>query len=138
MSNAIYAFRLTPGTDLRQGLEAYLARHNIQAAVLLTCVGSLRQAALRLASAKSESFLNGPLEIVSATGTLSANGCHIHFSVADAKGVVTGGHMLSGNLIFTTAEIVIVELDGIVFSRETDSATGYAELVVTRQNDGQS
>lgn len=132
-----HAFRLNPGADLRQSLEAYLVRHDIQAAVLLTCVGSLSQAALRLASAQAETFLNGPLEIVSATGTLSVNGCHIHFSVADEKGVVTGGHMLPGNLVLTTAEIVMVELQDTSFTRKMDSATGYNELVVAKERGGE-
>ena len=37
-----------------------------------------------------------------------------------------------GNMkVFTTAEIVIGQLPGVVFKREMDSSTGYKELEVT-------
>ncbi len=55
---------------------------------------------------------------------------HLHLSIADTKGVVVGGHVLDGNLIYTTAEIVIGEADTLQFEREPDPASGWDELVV--------
>ena len=57
-------------------------------------------------------------------------GCHLHISVSDPYGVTMGGHLLKGCLVRTTAEIVVLPLEGVRFARELDPATGYKELVV--------
>jgi predicted DNA-binding protein with PD1-like motif len=74
---------------------------------------------------------DGPLEIVSLTGTLGADGLHVHISLAAADGVCIGGHLVQGCIVNTTAELVIGELPDVAFHRLADPATGYAELVVT-------
>jgi predicted DNA-binding protein with PD1-like motif len=126
----LHALRLRPGADLREGLEDYLNRKGIEAAALVSCVGSLRVASLRLASAPQPCMLTGPFEIVSSEGTLSIHGCHLHMAVADSDGKLSGGHLAYGSLVRTTAELVLVELPGFTFHRETDSETGYQELVI--------
>jgi len=126
----ISAFRLHPGDDLRHSLEEYCRDEQIDAAVLLSSVGSLTRAVLRFAGNTSGSIIEGPLEIVSATGTLSKNGIHIHIVVSDGAGKTAGGHLLKGCIVRTTAEIVIGRLDGFVFTREKDAKTGYDELTV--------
>lgn len=70
-------------------------------------------------------------EIVSLVGTLSASaGMHLHASIADSTGATIGGHLTEGNLIYTTAEIVIGEITNTKFSRKIDSTFGYKELCV--------
>ncbi len=44
--------------------------------------------------------------------------------------LLSGGHLAEGSLVYTTAEVVIVELVGARFRREIDPATSYKELVV--------
>lgn len=129
----IHAFRLLPGENLRTALRNYCNEQKIEAAVLLSCVGSLNEAVLRFAENTHGTNVMGPLEIVSATGTLSRHGLHIHISVSDENGSVTGGHLMEGSSIRTTAEIVLQELDGFVFTREKDAATGYEELRVGKR-----
>ena len=51
--------------------------------------------------------------------------------MADSRGAVIGGHLCSGSLVCTTAELVIGLLPEWRFSRELDTATGYAELRIT-------
>lgn len=126
----MHAIRLAPDTDLRQGLEAYVRDHDIEAAALTTCVGSLTVARLRLANAEVKRTYTGPFEIVSLVGTLSRNGCHLHIAIADRDGRLLGGHLCEGSRVFTTAECVIAELTGTRFTREPDPETGYDELVV--------
>jgi len=125
-----HALRLTPGTDLRVELESRTRALALKAGCILTCVGSLRPARLRLAGGEQVLELPGPLEIVSLVGTLSPDGVHLHVSVADGDGVVRGGHLLAGSLIHTTAEIVLGELVGVTFSRAVDAATGWRELEI--------
>lgn len=74
--------------------------------------------------------LQGPLEIVSLSGTLSSNGgCHLHASFSNEQGKVFGGHLIE-MIVYTTAEIVIGECSAMVFERYLDSQTGFPELVI--------
>ena len=125
-----YALRLKPGQDLKMELLAFVRAHQLQAAFIATCTGSLQQASLRLADRKEGTLLDNKFEIVSLVGTLGNDTAHLHMSVADSEGQVTGGHLLNGNLIYTTAEIVIGELTGLNFARKEDSQTGYNELLI--------
>ena len=76
----------------------------------------------------------GPFEIVSLVGTLSGGvGGHLHISLSDNKGQVVGGHVVGDLVIYTTAEVVIGECEGVRFEREMDRETGYDELVVYPQ-----
>jgi predicted DNA-binding protein with PD1-like motif len=125
-----YAFRLKPGQDLKRELVAFTAEQGLQAGFILTCVGSVRQAALRLANKPNTTMYAGKMEIVSLTGTLCPDGPHLHISLSDGEGATIGGHLQDGNLIYTTAEIVIGELEDVVFCREICSESTYDELVV--------
>lgn len=127
-----HALRLRPGTDLRQEILAFVAAHRIEAGALLTCVGSLTDVRLRLANQEEATHYHRHFEIVSLVGTLPASdGAHLHLSVSDGTGRTLGGHLLDGCRIYTTAEIVLGALPGLVFTRETDPTYGYQELVVT-------
>lgn len=126
-----HALRLRPGDDLRDALLAYVAAHHLGAGAVLTCVGSLTVATLRLANQEGPTEYRGHFEIVSLVGTLSATGgSHLHLSVADSTGRTLGGHLLAGCRVYTTAEIVLVALPELEFTRETDPTFGYKELVV--------
>jgi predicted DNA-binding protein with PD1-like motif len=125
-----YALRLRPGDDLRQQLLAFIQAHNIRAGAMVTCVGSLTVATLRLANQSGPTEYHGHFEIVSLVGTLSTSGSHLHLAIADSTGRTLGGHLLDGCRIYTTAEIVLSELPKLEFRRETDPTFGYKELTV--------
>ncbi len=127
-----HAFRLLPGQDLKASLEQYVRDRQIKAGVILSGVGSLQRATLRLADESLKTF-EQKFEIVSLTGTLSQNGCHLHISLADSQGQVVGGHLKDGCLIYTTAEIVIGELSDMIFNRHPDQDTGFEELEVEQK-----
>jgi predicted DNA-binding protein with PD1-like motif len=130
----VVPLRLRPGDDLRQALEAWMSEQEEQAGCLISCVGSLSVAQLRLAGAKEASVISGDLEILSLAGTLSSDGAHLHISVANNNGAVIGGHLCCGSLVRTTAELVIGLLPEWRFRREFDPTTGYAELRITRRD----
>jgi len=125
-----YALRLRPGDDLRQQLTAFAQQHGIKAGAIVTCVGSLTTATLRLANQEGPTVYQGHFEIVSLVGTLSVNGSHLHLAVSDSTGRTLGGHLLDGNLIYTTAELVIGVLEELDFQRETDPVSTYQELSI--------
>jgi len=133
----IHAFRLTPGQDLRKSLLSYAKGAKLEAGCVVTCVGSLSKVSLRLANADGKRGSNETVsleerfEIVSLTGTVSRHGCHLHMALSDYQGNVVGGHVLDGCVIYTTAEIILGECVGHVFTREMDDETGFDELVVT-------
>ena len=125
-----FALRLRPHQDLRKELEAFAHSRDLRAAFVLTCVGSLRHAALRLANKDKTAHYEDKFEILSLVGTLSPDGPHLHIALADGTGRTLGGHLMDGSLIYTTAEIVIGELDEVRFSRPIDPETTYDELKI--------
>jgi predicted DNA-binding protein with PD1-like motif len=124
-----HALRLNPGDDLRGALDATLKQRGAEAAFVVSGIGSLRGARIRYAGAEAASVLEGDLEILTLSGTLSPDGAHLHISVSDAAGQVRGGHVAPGCTVRTTAEILVAWLPEWRFSREHDPATGHPELL---------
>jgi len=126
-------YRLLPGDDLKDGLERCFAASGAQAAFIVSGIGSLDRAAVRFAGEPDPETVDGRFEILTLQGTLSADGAHLHVTVADANGEVRGGHVKPGCRIATTAEVLVAVLPGFRFVRAPDAQTGYLELVILRQ-----
>ena len=130
-----FTFRLKPGQDLFDSIEAFVADNKIEAGCVLSAVGSLTHAALRLANRDTYNEYEGHFEIVSIAGTVSTNGSHVHVSISDGYGVTIGGHLVSGCKIYTTAEIVLAGFDDVIYKRELlKNDSGYEELVVYKKS----
>ena len=131
-----HVLRLSPGDDLRGALVTAFAElsrvHGVKAGCVISCVGSLSRAVLRYAAEDRGTETFGPLELITLSGTLSTGGVHLHASIADAQGRMTGGHLMPGCVVRTTAEVVLALLPEWEFEREMDAATGFKELVVRR------
>ena len=125
-----HAFRLKRGDDLLAFIESYVHKNQIKAGIIASCVGCLYKATIRNAGGKDTVTLDNDVEIVSITGTLSLEGCHIHISVSDKELITYGGHLMPGCLVNTTAECILFELDNYTFKREMDDETGYDELTI--------
>lgn len=134
-SSRTYVFRLKPHEDLKRSIMQFAQEHSIKAGIVLTCVGSLEQVNLRFANQDNGAKKNGHFEIVSLTGTFSDTACHLHTSVADSTGYTFGGHLLDENLVYTTAEIAVAELEELFFDRVNDATYGYQELLIRRKNE---
>lgn len=119
----LQALRLLPGDDLRGALSA-------RTGFVLAGIGSLTQAQLRLAGDAGPTHLDGPLEVLTLSGSLSPDGVHLHASVSDAAGRLWGGHVCAGCVVHTTAELLIAPLPPGSLGRTWDAATGYLELRV--------
>ena len=126
----VTVIRLRPTQDLKKELDKFVQENQIQAGVLLTCVGSLQETNLRLANQPQRTHFDGKQEIVSLVGTLGMSGSHLHLAVSDSTGKTIGGHLLDGCLVYTTAEIAIGILPKLHFERELDSVSTYKELSV--------
>ncbi|HEX9600168.1 MAG TPA: PPC domain-containing DNA-binding protein [Mariniflexile sp.] len=125
-----YVFRLKPGQKLREEIDKFVEEKNIKAGIVLTCVGNLSKAVLRMADASIVKNYEGTFEIVSLVGTAEKGNSHLHISISDKDGHAFGGHLKNGSIIGITAEVVIGELDGLSFKREFDKNTGYDELII--------
>ena len=129
-----HTFRLKPQQDLFDSIEDYAKQKNIEAGCILSSVGSLTHATLRLANRSHYNDYEGHFEIVSMTGTVSIHGSHLHIAISDGDGMTIGGHLVSGCKIYTTAEIVLLELDDMIYKREMyENDSGYEELVVYKK-----
>ena len=128
----IHALRLKPGQDLKQALNDFVRQNKITAAWIMSGIGSLQEANIRYANQPHGKSETAYFEILNMSGTLSMYGCHVHLSVADKNGTTTGGHLLDGNIIYTTAEIVIGESKELVFKREKDGSTDWPELTIQK------
>jgi uncharacterized protein len=135
-----FGLRMPPGTEVYTGLKRLVTEHGLRAACILSCVGSVTRAKIRLASADKDN--RDPVldviercEVVSMSGTLSPDGIHIHVSLADGQGKVVGGHLMAGTEVFTTMELVIGEMPQLSFRRLPCEQTGFTELTVQRRKD---
>lgn len=129
-----FPIRLNPGQDLRAALEAAVLAQNCRAAFVLSGIGSLSTASIRLAGADQPTRLTGDMEILTLSGTVAADGSktssHMHMAISNATGQVLGGHVAPGCIVLTTAEVLLALLPDWQFTREPDAQTGYDELVV--------
>lgn len=125
-----FALRLKPEQDLRQALETFTQEKDIKAGFIVTAIGSLKQANIRFANQTNATILKDKFEILSLNGTLSETGIHLHIAIADFQGKTIGGHLETGCIIYTTAEIVIGVSEDFTFTRTIDAQTGYKELEI--------
>ena len=124
--------RLLPGEDLRRALEQAVAAQGVSAAFVLSGIGSLKPAVIRLAGATELLTMEADIELLTLAGSVAVQGSHLHLSVSDAQGRVSGGHAGYGCIVRTTAEVLLALLPQWQFTREQDAATGWAELVIRR------
>lgn len=143
----VVVFRLAPGSDLLDGIRDAARNENIRTGVILSAAAFLQKAALRNVRELPRNFPitdevrfvsnhDGPIEVVSLTGNVSERDgetfvhAHIAVSLGHRDGVVYGGHAVRGNIVFSTAEIVLAEIHGISMCREYDPLTKSIELSV--------
>jgi len=126
------ATRLREGQDLKQTIEKLVKAMNISAVTVISGVGSLSSATLRMAGAEAGKqdirTLQGPFEIVSLIGNLGQDRTHLHMAISDKNGNVIGGHVKEGCEVHTTVELVLAVEDNLVFDEENDPSTGFEEL----------
>ena len=126
----ILAGRIKPGRDLKLTLLDIVQSHQLSAGWMVSCVGSLKNARLRMAGGIDILEREGPFEILSLSGTLGLERLHLHMTLSDNEGRCLGGHLLDGCKIFTTCEVVLGLSSEIAFTRVQDADTGYGELMV--------
>lgn len=91
-----HVFRLSPGKDLKNELKQFAKDNKIKAGLILTAVGCVTKASIRMAGATPENQViktfDEDLEVVSLVGTLSEQDSHIHIALSNKDGSTVGGH----------------------------------------------
>jgi hypothetical protein len=125
-----YIVRLKPGQELKTELARLALENDLQAASIVSAVGSLTEVSLRLANEPDATRYTGHFEVVSLSGYLAAHEFHVHMAVSDGDGRTFGGHVMEGNRVYTTLVVVIEEHLRYRYRREHDPESGYEELVI--------
>jgi len=132
----LHATRLTEGEDLKESITQFVVSRGLSSAVIVSAVGSLSKAQIRMAGAKPGQQdirqYEGTFEIISLIGTIDFRGsAHLHIAFSDDEGVMTGGHLKEGCIVHTTVELVVASDSELLFTRIHDKTTGFDELSVT-------
>jgi predicted DNA-binding protein with PD1-like motif len=136
--------RLHPGADLIGGLEAACDAHGVRFAAVVSCYGSLSSAGFRFLQLPPgedrprlmDHRVDERVEFMGGQGlvcerTDGSRETHLHGSISDATGAVTGGHfVVGGNPVYNNMDFVLQELLGVRLVREHDAATNTIEMRV--------
>ena len=128
-----FAIRLTKGTDLKEAIASLCLENGINTAIVLSAVGCVDKAKIRLAKAINYLEVEEDFEIVSLNGTVSNGIPHLHISLADEIGNVVGGHLCNGTIVNTTVELVLGVLEEYESRRIYDESTGYDEITFRKK-----
>ena len=131
----ILAFRLEPGEYVLEGIKKACEDANIKNGVIISGIGSLDGARyfnpIPINDKKSgygygeELILRGPIELVNVNGMICEDEdkqtlLHIHCGFSDQYGNAYGGHLIDGNKVLLTVDIVVGEIEGMIMGRRYD------------------
>jgi predicted DNA-binding protein with PD1-like motif len=135
----VVMIRVFPGWDIIEGIEKACEELKITAGAITTCIGSLQRTAFFTvvplenkvgAGYSTPITLEGPLELLSAQGTIGQDEkgnrfVHLHGAVSDRGGHAHGGHFIKGETpVLITCEIVINLIDEAKWLRIHDPELG--------------
>ena len=134
----IVALRLTPGTDVLQGLTEACKRAGINNGVILSAIGSLDSPhfcdVVELPTKAGYGYgetlhLTGPIELTNASGIIchddeGETNLHVHMTLTDRHGNAHGGHLVEGTKVLITVDVVIGEIEGMVMGRKFSEEMG--------------
>ena len=137
-----FLVRLTPGQDIFDEVTSLAARTPSGRLAILSGLGSLTGIVFRnlkpeiakpVSQEKTEPFEGvGPYELLSIQGNVipmaEEKVVHIHVTLGTPAGTVIGGHLFAAK-VFTTTELVCVELPLESLFRQRSSDTGLTEIV---------
>jgi predicted DNA-binding protein with PD1-like motif len=136
--------RLLPGSDLIGGLEGACDAHRVRFAAIVSCYGSLSAAGFKVLQIPADQErpqltmqrVEVRVEFMGGQGLICENPdgdreTHLHGSISDARGIVSGGHFVPGeNPVFNNMDFVLQELLDIRLIREHDPLTDTVEMRV--------
>lgn len=142
----VVVMRLGPQEDILPAIIEIAAEYDIRHAIIVGGAASLTEAHLRNVRRYPDEFpitdevrvfseIEGPLELLSLSGNISQTEdgqsyihCHAAISVGQPDALALGGHLLPNTLVYSTAELSLVEVVGCEIMRVHDPETSVTEL----------
>lgn len=123
------AMRLHPRSCLAGMLDRFVEERDIAAACVVSGVGDLDAVRIELPSGE-HLVLKGKHALCSLQGSLAKNGHSLHVTVANDRGEVFGGRLVSARVV-TSVEVVVQVINGMEFSWVMDGFTGADALRIS-------
>lgn len=138
-----YLIRMVPEDDVIQEIKEFCASNGIERAMVHSGVGSTKEVVVRNPKAGAripveshkvqETSLPGPYEILSVEGNVFPMNeeliVHLHTILGSEDSTVCGGHLMEAK-VWTTLELVLVEIKNTRSHRRKSTATGLNEILV--------
>ena len=150
--------RVHPESDILLEIKRIAKECDVRCGVIISLVGSLKNATIRsIFDPESQHLvynnktgekveqvkvydvvkIDGPLEIVTATGTISEDsGAHVHVVLSKSGTDLYAGHLMEGSLVYTTVEMFLLLMPNVSSKRIFDRETGHKELVLEMRHQG--
>lgn len=142
----VVVMRLAPGDDILPTIVEIAKECGINQAIIVGGAASLSHAHVRNVRSYPDDFpitddvrvfteLDGPLELLSLSGNITRLEddepyihCHAAISVGKPDALAVGGHVLPGTVVYSTAELSLVEVTGCSMLRRHDPETSVPEV----------
>ncbi len=125
----IVFFRILEHEDLAEAIVKRAEEGGIRSGLFIV-IGSLEKAIIGYYRDGKYTYvkLDGPLEIASCSGNIAVDEnentvIHPHIVVSNDEGRAFGGHLMKGSPVGATAELVIIEVEGVDLKRKLDLHT---------------
>jgi predicted DNA-binding protein with PD1-like motif len=136
-----YLIRLLPGDDFFPAITRLLRERGLERGAFLSAIGSLMNVSFRnlrpgaeLPVSPDKTVLGevaGPVELLSLEGTFVPMSdelrYNVHVMLGTDDGTVVGGHLFEAT-VYTTLEVVVVELGGSKVVKVVSDQTGLPEM----------
>ncbi len=131
----LVAARMSPGEDVLLGLEKICKDNHINNGYIVSGMGSLAKVQFYDPVALPDKkagygystpiCMDGPIELLNLTGMICHDSkgetlLHVHYALSDQKGNGFGGHVIEGNKVLLTTDVIIAEIEGLEMGREFD------------------
>jgi len=142
-----YIIKIKPGEKLKERLIVFAQQAGVKNAVVISAVGSVRDAFFRgiKAGAKRpiteprmrQHHLTGPLELLGLEGNLISDDsgeidCHLHVILGKSSGEVAGGHLFDAE-VFASCEILLTEMVVQGVERHISKSAGTPTIFISEE-----
>lgn len=131
----LLAIRMAPGEDILESLDNACEKAGIKHGVIVSGIGSMNGASFfnpvplkdkKAGFGYSDAIiLRGAIELVSMNGMICEGDdgkrlFHVHCSFSDQYGNGWGGHLIEGNRVLLTVDVIVAEIDDLFMGRRYD------------------
>lgn len=125
-----YMGKINGDRDLLEAMNGFCLKNHIRLG-RIDAIGSVKRAVVGFYDQQVRQYkwieFAKPLEILALTGNISLKEntpfVHAHITLSDERGVVVGGHLATGTIVFA-CEFIIREYVGASLDRTLDGETG--------------